>query len=690
MSDLEEEVADNGTSVPSLVSPMTGRRKMDEEIRRTQSSSTRSSILRSLIKRDEVGLYQFASHFQILRRAEYDEYLLEAQARHRVAGGKPGGCIDLLSFKEFMSSSYFLKDNRYLHRFNFASFSKYLFAHLLYYFTGPFSWIVLFPMFGKTEMYNMRFYGFSTTFIIQTFIWIGVMGPTLLYIFEPECGIFRTEIQAVILSLFFRALIIGVRYAYLSDSLLFVQKHIVIPYNKFSKDFAIFGWQSIKDDDIQKEIEITLIRQKVDPDYMQLSLLEEAEDVLFKEYIKRPYERRQEVVQEAIPKMESELLERETSERSPERKKSKRRTNVTVELTKKSTLWADELELNNSSTNDIVPEEQSVDNSSINAINFMRELIVITRDRNQHFLPFHVYLIFIVLVPTAFRTYHGIAPFGETWHIPFFILLLAASYTLNFVNIAFINLAYIDSSRRLFFVEVLSSMISIHKDYKFSLQKICPLVDVFDPKALSAWFQLRLLLLDVGKRYADKIEVYFSAIVLAYIILAVWFFLVLFGFIKLDSLDVHLQAILVGNLLFLIFIWIALVLFNGANINEHFKIHKDLLLRNKTHYLNAGLHIGEAHSTKKYVNKMMLFAAQKAEALKDRKEFATTVEDLAFTTDTIVGKLESEEKRSPYKILGIKVDWLLIGKIAAFLGSLAALLAQFYGRILKLSDSNLE
>jgi len=92
--------------------------------------------------------------------------------------------------------------------------------------------------------------------------------------------------------------------------------------------------------------------------------------------------------------------------------------------------------------------------------------------------------------------------------------------------------------------------------------------------------------------------------------MGLWFVCLLMGFIKLDSLDVNLQAILIGNLLLLIIVYIGLVLFNGASINDHFMIHRDLLTKNKTHYAAIEDHLEKLEVDRRYINPLFSFAAK--------------------------------------------------------------------------------
>mmetsp|Transcript_62398 Transcript_62398/g.71558 ORF Transcript_62398/g.71558 Transcript_62398/m.71558 type:complete len:392 (-) Transcript_62398:276-1451(-) len=317
-----------------------------------------------------------------------------------------------------------------------------------------------------------------------------------------------------------------------------------------------------------------------------------------------------------------------------------------------------------------------------------RELIITTRHNQKLYGVFLIYMFIVLLIPTFFRVGFGYPPFGDWHEVPIYIFLFFSSVTFNLQNMFFINLAYVDSARRLFLMRSLSALLSVHKDFSFPFLHKTPLIDIFDPASLNSWYNLRNIFMDVGKRYEDKIYLYFSVVILGYAVLALWFVMLILGLIQLDTIDVNLQAVMVGNMLVVVFIYICLVLMNGANINDHFKIHRDLLMKNKTHYANAETYKNHLNSDLRYVNPMLSYAATKFFCYP--REFGKLMHKLTLTTDSLYNKLENDEIKHPYKILGAKVTWILIGRVATLLVSLCGFIIQYYTNAFKIGGSNIE
>jgi len=614
---------------------------------------------------------KLSNQFRVLRKNEYQSYLLEMRAiencprRATIVADK-----DPMTETQFLHSGHFLNDQQYLHRFKFRTFIRYLFAHMLFFFCGPLSYPISIPLFGMHDMRNMQFIGITPDSILQVVQWLGFALPTFWYIYNPDSGLFATELQSLAVNIFFRCFIIAVRYAYASDTLLFAQTRVPMTVREINRDLALLAWRNIPDKNIEMELEIAIIRQKLDQDFFNFSFAEEVADKEYLKLLRASHQAREEVFQSGTIEFKEQWQPR------------RRNKNVWTKNVKSRLKQIDDSGNNKTA--------ESPGSQKISGKNLARELLIITRHNQRVLWTFLIYMTLILLIPTFFRIGFGIPPFGETYEIPIFVLLLLSSLAFNLQNLLFINLAYVDSGRRLFLMKALSSMISVHKDFSFRFLHKAPLIDIFDMGSLNSWYSLRNLCMDVGKRYEDKIYIYFSVVIVGYGVLAVWFVMLILGLIHIDSIDVNLQAVLVGNLLLLVFFYIAMVLVNGANINDHFKIHRDLLMKNRTHYSNAETYITHLDGGYRYVNPILSYAAKKFSSLPGLNEYQNLAGELIRTTDSLYDKLENDEIKSPYKILGIKVTWMLIGRVTTLLVSLCGFILQYYTNAFKIGGSNIE
>eukprot|EP00357_Protocruzia_adherens_P036517 CAMPEP_0115000336 /NCGR_PEP_ID=MMETSP0216-20121206/16697_1 /TAXON_ID=223996 /ORGANISM="Protocruzia adherens, Strain Boccale" /LENGTH=610 /DNA_ID=CAMNT_0002365415 /DNA_START=194 /DNA_END=2023 /DNA_ORIENTATION=+ len=573
--------------------------------------------------------------FRVLREDEYEEYLVEVAARNK-SDTERIDKEDIASFQEFLLSKKFLADERYYHSFRLSICLYYFLAHLLFYFLGPFSYPILLLTHGKYRIYNMAFWGNSKNFFSQLGNWFIFAVPTVYYLMYPDSGIFPTEIQALMLNIVFRSFIISVRYGYASETLLYTHSRIKKTFAVIGKDLALFGWKEIPVRTIEKELEVAILRLKIDQPYFKFSFASPLKDPRYLRLLESTYEERQNI--DDVRDFTEKLAQ-------PKRRLKK----VWTQVTKKPPRGSTSLLINGAT---------SQESELFPGKHLAREIFLLSKAKQSNMNYFTIHIFIILLIPTFFRWAVGIAPFGENlWEVPIFLLLLAASTKYNWLNLLFINLAYVDSSRRLFLMRSLSSLISIHKDFTFQFLHAAPMIDIFDTKCLNNWYNMRTLFMDVGQRYADKIYLYFSVVILGYLVMAMWFVFLLLGFVSLDSLDVNLQAILIGNLLLLIFIYIGLVLYNGASINDHFMIHRDLLTKNKTHYAAIEENAEDLKPNLNYVNPLLTLAAKKSISLGSTEKLKANFEPLYRTTDRIYEKLMNDELKNPYKILGAKVNW---------------------------------
>eukprot|EP00357_Protocruzia_adherens_P012493 CAMPEP_0115046160 /NCGR_PEP_ID=MMETSP0216-20121206/48591_1 /TAXON_ID=223996 /ORGANISM="Protocruzia adherens, Strain Boccale" /LENGTH=440 /DNA_ID=CAMNT_0002429203 /DNA_START=18 /DNA_END=1337 /DNA_ORIENTATION=+ len=438
---------------------------------------------------------------------------------------------------------------------------------------------------------------------------------------------------AFLSNVLFRAFIIAVRYAYSTHTALFLQTKI---RRNIRKDFGIRGWQILKDDAAEKEVEIALIRTKIDQDLFQVQLMEPG----------------------SCPKYLDRVLSKyESSDRFNDRSSSRRNSTSLGRIRKQRSLWLgaeilkrgaklksrqDEDEYNFDFARQPQSEGKSDPrlSSPIPGRNIAREVLLNARDNQSRLIWTFILMAFAILMPTFVRLKFRMDPFGDSW-----------------TDVIVFTLLLLGSARRLFLMQSLTAMISVNKDYSFKLAHMSPLVDLFDIKNVLSWYKLRNLLMDVGQRFSSRIYVYFSAAVFGSLLTMLWLVGSIMGFIEVPEKEMALQTSYLGVYLVLLFLTLSIIMFNGASINDHFTKHRDLLLKNYSYYRDAQVYQDRLDSSLHYVNPMLTFAADKRKRFKNPQDFDLHLSELIKMTENIYTKLEMDELTEPYRILGIKVDW---------------------------------
>ena len=108
-------------------------------------------------------------------------------------------------------------------------------------------------------------------------------------------------------------------------------------------------------------------------------------------------------------------------------------------------------------------------------------------------------------------------------------LITADFYHLN--NLRFICVGHTDFSRKFFMFKILKDMISPKKDPKFKFSKYIPTMFLSCAINMCVWDEFREVVLDLGKKYTKRIEVYISVFIVSYLTLGIFVFLVKFEFI---------------------------------------------------------------------------------------------------------------------------------------------------------------
>mmetsp|Transcript_24924 Transcript_24924/g.28461 ORF Transcript_24924/g.28461 Transcript_24924/m.28461 type:complete len:689 (-) Transcript_24924:8-2074(-) len=611
---------------------------------------------------------------ELLAKVEYKHYTDEFDCK-KFKGAKRHD-ENKMTFEEYVQSAEFLREDKYLFDFDQKRFLKYWFANFLFFVFGPFSLIIILPLYGEIDSHNMGFIGLHQETYIQYVTWMLFAYVTVIFFGLPPDHAYATEYQSILIQIIFRSIIVGVRYGYCTDARMKLQKCKKMTFKELSEDYSLTAWKNIDLKNLEYEVGVSIVRERIDHQFFHFNFLEDFGCPIFSKYVKMDWGERKDHANVNFVC-------------SSRKNKNKYKKSQVVQQTQNV-----DTEAPTSGTTEVYyPDEEEDEgdflvsnNERIKGRHLLRELVLHSKNNPMLFKFFFFGCFLVAIVPTIYRggkgyTVYGQGPVDGLYYISTFLLNLQY----NILNFLFFSLTYADLQRRLFLMRSLSVLISVHKDRKFANLAYLPTIDVYEPNNILSWMNLRILSFDLGKKYSKRSYAYTSIMVICYFILAFWLVLVLFGLVNTSKEDTNVQAIMTGCLLFIIFVFLALILVKGAQINDCFKTHKDLLLRNMNYYQYVFEHSSEICSDVRYINKMLLYAAYKFDMTR-RKELERKMRALVTISESLVERLNNDELKNPYKIAGVKVDWLLIGQLATIIASLFMFILQYHINFLNLGS----
>ena len=197
--------------------------------------------------------------------------------------------------------------------------------------------------------------------------------------------------------------------------------------------------------------------------------------------------------------------------------------------------------------------------------------------------------------------------------------------------LSFILAGVYDFKRKKLLMSQCTSILSAADAALFLLQGNKHTLDTNHPQSLLAWYNLRRVFLEFGRRFTLRVFLYASLVVPVCIAALLVIFLMVLQVVSLDLVIYFVPG------MFLVACAMTVVVYmvaSAASLNFSFTVHRDVLVTNMTELQQAHSELGPI------------------EALRALNE-----------------KLRQDEELNPVKILGIKVDNSLYTKLAALAGS---------------------
>lgn len=151
------------------------------------------------------------------------------------------------------------------------------------------------------------------------------------------------------------------------------------------------------------------------------------------------------------------------------------------------------------------------------------------------------------------------------------------NFILHTINLMFVSTGINDYRRKLFFQQSLSALLSPARTFNDpDFYAEIPSINITDPNSIRRWMFLRRATLDLGKKFTTRVYWYCSAFLAIYGLMGLFFILTFF---KLISYNIPIRFTILCAYDILIVLGIILIMLNvGAKVNEHFGIHKGILL----------------------------------------------------------------------------------------------------------------
>ena len=491
-----------------------------------------------------------------------------------------------------------LIDNVHIVKFNIRNFLKYMILHLLYFFIfGPFI-MLLSPLIGTILLKNMQLNPvYGSTNINQIIQYTFIMLSGILYFFT-EVGPFKSiEIVMFSMSVFVRILTISNKYGYSSDAFINIMRTRIMTKEECANELILGPWLKNDEGIINYELQNAIMRLNIDGLIFYFDFISDCDEILKEKLRKEIKPSRDGQISRENNENDKELLQLkdEDSHESPEWEKrdstiieiakldrSFQNNNLflvgaTSNLQEKLNLWS---LLDNKFLKKYFEKKPKYHDTKFNGYNIALDIL-----RNAGIYTFKpILLVNMTLaiirasIPSLYRLYQNESPFGNQISQN---MLIQGTFSLNFIfyyaNSLLLGKAILDMKKKVFYMKQITNLLSPIENYYE--KKYYPIINIFDPMSLRTWGNLRKILFDYGARFYSRNLLNVSILTGLYFFVVVLLSLHFLGFPSPFYDELYLIVFIFESIVMLVVTF--MILFSGAEINEHFKIHKKILKDSK-------------------------------------------------------------------------------------------------------------
>eukprot|EP00347_Sterkiella_histriomuscorum_P012590 403367986 len=575
--------------------------------------------------------------------------------------------------------------------FKFQRFAKYFVYHFLFFFlTGPITGLLLLPFENWTYLYNMGFLGLKNgSYYFQVVHYVFQMTCIVLYFqFNQEGFMDPVQLYMLVLVTLMRCLIVSIRYGTTTDSRVETQYQKIFTRKDNESEFLGSGWRDILPEQIDQEIKHSMIRNEVENSFFNIRFLYK---------IAKFYKDRIQLY---------DFYKTYKYDIKNERKYTLHAVSLIHQQDLKKTLRG------NSKTN-VIKTQPSSKNSSLDAMTIQEHTYIQEPNREDAYTYFSGRLIFkelqLVSKTMAHRMQswilvlisfvHAVLPLvinmfndSKSSDIPllqqpkyrsaqfwgYFISCFCVNMLIYMVNLTFIEIGLIDMKRRKYQMKILEIMLEPNRFKVLPKHRIFPLINYFDPQSLLSWMDIRIMALDIGRRFYIRIEMYAFSYLFVYGVLGAiylcWYF-------ELLMQEFSQSLIIVGAFEILNFLYFLYLMFQtGAQINELStkQILRITELRGVIERLETGCDkiLQKNHKfANMFVNRTfkdaILYFGYVQEDFGDQK-VRSIIDKTTSVLAIIQDRLEKEKEYNPIKIMGIPLNTTILYAIQSSLLTLIA------------------
>jgi len=612
-------------------------------------------------------------------------------------------------------------------------FVKFFIMHLLFFFIfGPFIFLLA-PIFGKYVLINQGFMGISSNFFIQSVQYAAFVSFLVSYYLAPIEGLQAIEVYMICIAVLVRLITISSKYAYQSESFLKLLYTTRLTKKDAQGDLILFGWRLQQDVVIEEELQAALLRLEIDSSLFFFNFLGKT-SLKLKESLSKhkmigrlaahevktfaensnnrgdfgsgklvtfsdgtPHHAialgsspREETVRHRVQSSERSEMTSEKNEtpKSSVRERFKKATKKIEKEKKKEKITKTAQEIFKSFSHFLGTKK--LEKSHLYGYNLSFDLLKHVRSLRYRYLGTTLMMISIVraMIPTFYRlylVYHKKEDIPIFTAKPFVVVILFIANTLFFwFNIFILSVPILDTYSKTYIFKQIGYLISPRKIAEFRDRKLYPTLNIFDPVTLKTWSNFRRLMNSYGRKYTLRSNFNVTITMIVYTVVLGILLLQVTGLVSTYSNPLLLVVLTYETVVFFT-IFISIML-GGAFVNNQYKVHKNLLKKNKTIISDfqqlSYLYVGkEAIEPDNYIYKegLKLLKAELGRGNNEEdfeEKLIARSEKLSTMIDDIIEELDFEEENEPFTVLGVPITYGILKSLAAAIASLGFAISQ--------------
>ena len=491
--------------------------------------------------------------------------------------------------KEMLSK---ISDNYFYHphKVNFSG-SQYC-EQLVIHFT---SFFILGPLINlyslivckhKYYMSNTYFSRLGPPFVVQYLQWVSnIWMYVICFILKSEVGDFNS-VFVIFFAVLTRVSTIAAKYATYPRNQMRKVRELFLTDDEITKELMAQSWMSMRMDVIEDEIDYAIKRKEVDPSMFEMTFMTD----ICPDFKKR------------LREIEAKRLKKQ-EEAAASSKSGKDKPNEPGEGHEQSKQERDyhghplPAERSDQSKGRSNPLRQSkrYKREYFNG----RDLMILYNEefvkKNKNFQRNATPLAMLVAVTYGFGPGFVRLFFKQTFHGKGFLTIFGfyfnsiANTLLILIVMLFFTVYRFDAKRKLYLLRNVEFLINYKKEIGDSEPKILPTMNLVDKLTLNSWMELRKIVMDFGRKFYYRHQIFLPAIILSGVISA----LTVLGivFFKLENRVGEAQktnlrkliAFLVYNFAIMFLLGLYMI-YQASQINKEFNDHLKILHSNKQFY----------------------------------------------------------------------------------------------------------